>query len=50
MKKFNVKTCPKCGSTDIEWTLPQMWSKWECMECGYRGTVVIEKDYENDRK
>jgi len=39
-----VKLCPKCGSTNIFWAsgLPQLWSVWECRECGYRGAFVIE--------
>jgi len=39
-----VKFCPKCGSTEIFWAsgLPQLWSMWECRECGYRGALVIE--------
>jgi len=42
MKK--LKFCPKCGSTRIYWAsgLPQLWSIWECKECGYRGAFVIE--------
>jgi len=42
MKK--LKSCPKCGSTRIYWAsgLPQLWSIWECKECGYRGAFVIE--------
>ncbi len=39
-----VKFCPKCGSTEIFWAsgLPQLWSIWECKECGYRGAFVVE--------
>jgi len=39
-----LKFCPKCGSSDIFWAsgLPQLWSIWECKECGYRGALVIE--------
>jgi len=39
-----VKFCPKCGSSNIFWAsgLPQLWSVWECRECGYRGAFVIE--------
>jgi len=39
-----LKFCPKCGSTKIYWAsgLPQLWSIWECKECGYRGALVIE--------
>jgi len=37
-----AKFCPNCGSTDIEWTLPQTWSKWQCKNCGYIGVFIIE--------
>jgi ribosomal protein S27AE len=37
-----MKFCPKCGSTNIEWILPQTWSKWECRDCGYIGVFIIE--------
>jgi len=48
MKEINrrkkLKFCPKCGSAKIYWAsgLPQLWSLWECKECGYRGALVIE--------
>lgn len=54
-----MKYCPRCGSSEIEWILPQDWSKWECKKCGYIGPVIIEdaelaeqikKDYENNVK
>jgi DNA-directed RNA polymerase subunit M len=39
-----VKFCPKCGSINIFWAsgLPQLWSIWECRNCGYRGALVLE--------
>jgi len=39
-----IRFCPKCGSTDIFWAsgLPQLWSIWECRNCGYRGALVIQ--------
>lgn len=39
-----VKYCPTCGSTNIFWAsgLPQLWSLWECRECGYKGALVLE--------
>jgi len=37
-----MKFCPRCGSKNIEWVLPQDWSKWECRDCGYIGTFIIE--------
>jgi predicted RNA-binding Zn-ribbon protein involved in translation (DUF1610 family) len=43
-KERKTKFCPKCGSTDIFFAsgLPQMWSIWDCRNCGYRGAVVLE--------
>jgi predicted RNA-binding Zn-ribbon protein involved in translation (DUF1610 family) len=39
-----VKFCPKCGSINIFWAsgLPQLWSIWECRNCGYRGALILE--------
>ncbi len=39
-----TKYCPKCGSTKLFWAqgLPQLWSIWECKECNYRGTFILE--------
>jgi hypothetical protein len=37
-----MKFCPRCGSLNIEWVLPQDWSKWECKDCGYLGSLIIE--------
>jgi predicted RNA-binding Zn-ribbon protein involved in translation (DUF1610 family) len=36
--------CPQCGSTDVSWAqgLPQLWSVWECKNCGYRGAFILE--------
>ncbi len=40
----HMKFCPKCGSPEMFWAsgLPQLWSTWECRNCGYRGALVIE--------
>jgi predicted RNA-binding Zn-ribbon protein involved in translation (DUF1610 family) len=42
--KRGVKFCPKCGAADVFWAsgLPQLWSIWECKNCGYRGAFIIE--------
>jgi len=37
-----MKFCPKCGSKNIDWVLPQTWSKYECKDCGYIGALIIE--------
>jgi predicted RNA-binding Zn-ribbon protein involved in translation (DUF1610 family) len=39
-----VKFCPRCGSTDIFWAkgLAQLWSIWECKNCGYYGAFIVE--------
>lgn len=43
-EKKGVKFCPRCGSTSLQWAsgLPQLWSVWECRNCGYRGAFVVE--------
>jgi transcription factor S len=43
-KKRGAKFCPSCGSTDVFWAqgLPQLWSIWQCRNCGYQGPVVLE--------
>lgn len=56
-----TKYCPRCGSTKVFWAygLPQMWSLWDCKNCGYRGVLIIEdgkaaaklrKNYERKKK
>jgi transcription factor S len=42
--KRGVTFCPKCGSTDVFWAsgLPQLWSVWECRNCGYRGSFIVK--------
>lgn len=42
--KRSVKFCPNCGSLNIKWLNPQMWSIWKCWDCGYQGAVVIEDE------
>lgn len=43
-RKRSANFCPKCGSTNVFWAsgLPQLWSVWECKNCGYRGALVLE--------
>ena len=38
----NMKFCPNCGSKNIDWVLPQTWSKYDCKDCGYIGAFIIE--------
>jgi predicted RNA-binding Zn-ribbon protein involved in translation (DUF1610 family) len=40
----HVKYCPRCGSTKVFWGggLPQLWSVWECKNCGYKGALILE--------
>jgi transposase-like protein len=37
-----TKYCPKCGSSNIDWIIPQDRSKWICKDCGYIGALIIE--------
>jgi transcription factor S len=43
-KPHSFKFCPKCGSTEVFWAqgLPQLWSLWQCNNCGYRGPLILE--------
>ncbi len=43
-KLFSIKYCPKCGSDEVYWAqgMPQLWSIWDCHNCGYRGPVILE--------
>ena len=36
--------CPRCGSSNIGWIIPQVWSKWECKDCSYTGPAIEADD------
>ena len=51
--------CPRCGSTNIDWIIPQVWSKWECKDCSYTGPAIeadndliaeIKADWEENKE
>ncbi|MDR2967547.1 MAG: DUF5655 domain-containing protein [Methanobacteriaceae archaeon] len=35
-----MKICPRCGSDNIDWIIPQNWSRWVCKTCNYIGPVI----------
>jgi DNA-directed RNA polymerase subunit M len=37
-----MKYCPRCGSSNIGWPLPYDRQKWECKDCGYIGSLIVE--------
>lgn len=50
-----MKICPRCGSRNVDWIIPQNWSIWVCKDCDYTGPIIegneqiaeeIRKDYE----
>ncbi len=50
-----MKICPRCGSKNVDWIIPQNWSIWECKDCDYTGPIIdgdeqlskeIREDYE----
>ena len=43
------KICPRCGSEDIVWIIPQNWSMWSCNNCQYTGSI-LEADEETKRE
>ncbi|WP_088538795.1 hypothetical protein [Methanobrevibacter sp. 87.7] len=45
MKK---KVCPRCGSRNVEWIIPQVWSRWVCYNCDYTGPIIeVDDEMEN---
>ena len=36
--------CPRCGPSNIDWIIPQVWSKWECKDCSYTGPAIEADD------
>ncbi len=34
------KICPRCGSRNVEWIIPQVWSRWVCYNCEYTGPII----------
>ena len=36
------KFCPKCGSTNINFSVFYRPSIWKCLDCGYEGTFILE--------
>ncbi|MBR6025099.1 MAG: hypothetical protein IK044_09140 [Methanobrevibacter sp.] len=38
------KICPRCGSRNIDWIIPQNWSQCVCKDCDYTGPIVEGND------
>ena len=34
------KICPRCGSKNVKWIIPQNWSQWVCHDCDYTGPII----------
>ncbi len=47
---MKIRTCPKCGSTDIilDRLMGLTGTKYKCNTCGYSGDVIVEQDVEKD--
>lgn len=45
-----MKICPKCKSKNIMLNLGGQTGKYECKNCGYIGSLIIEKDGEIESK
>ncbi len=42
-----VATCPDCGSADVVYEAGMMLGqKYRCLNCGYIGSFVLEKEIE----
>ena len=38
------KICPRCGSKNVKWIIPQNWSQWVCYGCDYTGPIIEGND------
>ena len=36
--------CPRCGSSNIDWIIPQVWSKWECKDSSHTAPPIEADD------
>lgn len=39
-----MKICPRCGSRNIDWIIPQNWSLQVCKSCNYTGPAIDGND------
>jgi len=37
-----IKFCPKCGSSNINFLVFYRPSIWRCLDCGYEGALIVE--------
>ena len=38
------KICPRCGSKNVNWIIPQNWSQCVCRDCDYTGSIIEGND------
>ena len=38
------KICPRCGSRNVDWIIPQNWSQCICRDCDYTGPIIEGND------
>jgi transcription elongation factor Elf1 len=43
-KKFKLRFCPKCESSDVEVPLGAKPGIWHCKSCDYKGENFVEKE------
>ena len=36
--------CPRCGSNNVDWIIPQNWSQGICRDCDYTGPIIEGND------
>ncbi|MFH1376152.1 MAG: hypothetical protein ABIH25_00795 [Candidatus Woesearchaeota archaeon] len=42
--KSKTKKCPICKSTNITLYMGGQFGKYQCKDCDYIGTIIIEED------
>lgn len=43
-KRKMYKICPRCGSGNIDWIIPQNWSQCICRDCNYAEPIIEGND------
>ena len=38
------KICPRWGSKNVDWIIPQNWSQCVCKDCDYTGPIIEGND------
>ncbi|MDP3917186.1 MAG: hypothetical protein Q8Q42_02765 [Nanoarchaeota archaeon] len=44
------KSCPKCGSFEVDFYAGALTGSYHCKRCGYIGPIIVEEDDQSEKK